>query len=154
MPDITTPPATLLGDEATDLIKRAQTYMDVLGVYKSTDYGHMIQINTGLAVPAADYSRWLDDCREILIEKIIVHLMREVVTEYSGKHGLRNTYNAGCRGLLCRRANREELRALQGQSPAVRFKNPDELLDEASARILPGEIIQNVHFADKVARVG
>lgn len=97
---------------------------------------------------------YLDSLREDLIMANMKHILQEVSQPgFGNQHGSRAAYNRGCRGLLCRRANREDLRALQKQKPSERYVIPDELLAIAESRILPEVIVGHVRFADRVAKV-
>lgn len=142
-----------LGDEAAAIIREAQEYLTTGSlVWSEAHKCHMLPIDGGLSIPLSTAASFFYRRREEIIAKIIKHLFAEVgQSQYSGGHGSRNTYTRGCRGLLCRRANREELRTHQGQNPAARFTQPDELLDAAESRIMPEEVIGHIRYADKVA---
>jgi hypothetical protein len=143
-----------LADEAARLIKEAQEYMLTGPIYWDAPLKmHVVDI-VGTPVSVADLAALLRGEREEIIRKITEHILAEVKQpEYTSSHGTRSTYSRGCRGLLCRRGNREDLREIQGQQASSRFAVPDELLTEAESRILPGEIIGHVRFSDRVARV-
>jgi hypothetical protein len=147
--------ANPLGDDAANLIKEAQEYLVTGAVYWDSHLKtHLIPVGKGIC-SVADLASVLRGDRELLIEKIVKHILDEVgQVEFGGGHGSRSTYVKGCRGLLCRRAHREELRRAQGQQPSARFQVPDELLDEAEARIPPDSVVGQVRFADRIARVG
>lgn len=142
----------LLGDEAAALIKEAQEYLTCsTPFWIEAQKQHCVLVDDGTMLPMTHAAAYFARCREEIISKIIKHLFAEVAqSQYSGGHGSRNTYNKGCRGLLCRRANREELRTLQGQNASARFAVPDELLDEAESRIRPEEVVGHIRYADKV----
>lgn len=144
--------ANQLADDAAALIKRAQEYTTVGPIrWDSIMRMHLVTVGTGQC-SVADLAGVLRGDRELIITDIIAHLLRECSqTEYGGGHGSRNTYVKGCRGLLCRRAQREEMREAAGQQPSKRFAVPDELLDEAQARIKPEEVIGHIRFSDRVA---
>lgn len=146
--------ANSLGDDAARLIKECQEYLSIGPIVWDSDKKlHMVPLMTpAIKVRLVELPGFLQARRDDIIADIIQHLFQEVgQARYGGGHGSRNTYNRGCRGLLCRRANREELRELQGQNPSARFAVPDELLDEAESRILPEEIVGHIRYADKVA---
>lgn len=142
-----------LGDDAAALIRDAQEYLTLGAIRWSTQQAqHVMSLDGGIELPMTHLAAFYAKRREEIIVKIIQHLFAEVgQPQYGGGHGSRNTYNRGCRGLLCRRANREELRANQGQNASARFAIPDELLDEAESRILPEEIVGHIRYADKIA---
>ncbi len=140
-----------LGDDAAQLIKQAQEYLEHGQTYWDPVLKLLMVDVAGTPCGLADLPAVLNGTREMLISKIIDHLMEEVrQSQYNGGHGSRTTYTRGCRGLLCRRANREELRTKLGQSQAARFVVPDELLDEAESRILPEEVVGHIRYSDKV----
>jgi hypothetical protein len=142
-----------MSDDASALIKEAQEYQQIGAIYwDSNTRVHMVPLNTpAIKVRLVELPGFLQARREDIIASIIDHLMREVAQpDVSGKHGARSGYDAGCRGLLCRRANREGFRPVHGSKPSVRYAVPDELLDEAESRILPEEVISQVRWADRV----
>lgn len=143
-----------LADDAASLVKEAQEYLEVGPIHWSdAQHQHMLILSPGgLEIPVSEAGKWFAERREEIIEKIIKHLFVEVSQAgYSGGHGSSNAYKRGCRGLLCRRANREDLRAFQGQKASRRFAVPDELLDEAESRILPEEVVGHIRYSDRVA---
>lgn len=143
----------LLGDDAAALIKEAQEYLQTGPIHWSdTQKGHMLVLSPGgLEIPVSEAGKWFADRREEIIIKIIKHLFVEVgQPQYRGGHGSRSAYVKGCRGLLCRRAQREALREREGQSASARFAVPDELLDEAESRIKPEEVVGHIRYSDRV----
>lgn len=147
--------ANPLGDDAAELIKESMTYMEVGSMFWDAKQNcHMITVDGGLAIPLATAGAFFYKCREVLIERMVSLIMREVgQPQYSGNHGSRTGYVNGCRGLLCRRAHRIGVRNQQGMKANAKYEIADALLSEAESRILPDEVVGTVVFADRVARV-
>lgn len=62
-----------------------------------------------------------------------------IITELSNSrlanrtHGLRTTYDSGCRGPLCRKANRDRMRVVKKGIPQKRFHGTEEMLEKLIA---------------------
>lgn len=148
--------ADSLADDASNLIKACMEYREIGPVTWDATLGkHTVLIpSIKVTVWLSSLDEYLLRTREDLIMANMKHILQEVSQPGFGNlHGSRAAYNRGCRGLLCRRANREDLRALQKQKPSERYAIPDELLAIAESRILPEVIVGHVRFADRVARV-
>jgi len=143
-----------LADEATALVKAAASYLDAGPIsWDRATQEHLVLLpSIPLTIRLCALRGYLDSLREDLIVATIDHLMREVSQEgYSGRHGTTGGYTAGCRGLLCRRANREGVRKFAGTQPSAKYAIADALLDEAESRILPETIVDQVKFSDRRA---
>lgn len=140
-----------LADNAAELIREAQEYQTLGAVSWSNSQRVHVYTVDGVEVSLGRMAAELYRRREEIIAKIIQHLFAEVgQSQFSGGHGSRSAYVKGCRGLLCRRAQREALREREGQSASARFAVPDELLDEAESRILPEEVVGHIRYSDRV----
>jgi hypothetical protein len=76
------------------------------------------------------------DWPELAIKGVTIREEIEDPRFLSKRHGTRVAYNAGCRGALCRKANRDNMRKyLKGSSPSdrptrvSRFDKYNEVLD-------------------------
>lgn len=147
-------PALTLGEDADRLTKLCTTYTEGEYRWVPEDGTHVYRFgDTDKDVDAAFMFDYLNSLREALIRNVCDHLMREVEQPEYEYHGHRNTYVAGCRGLACRRAQRESLRAYNGgQSPQARFAIVDAILDEADSRMVPDEVLQSITYRDRMPR--
>jgi hypothetical protein len=75
----------------------------------------------------------LTELRSKVVQEIVDHLIREVAQQEYSSHGSRSSYAMGCRGLLCRRAHREGMRASQKVTRLPKYAVADAMLEEAEA---------------------
>lgn len=66
-------------------------------------------------------------------------LADEIIAELSDPkfitrtHGSRGTHNDGCKGPMCRKANRDRMRVVKNGAPQKRFKGTEEILEKLIA---------------------
>jgi hypothetical protein len=147
-------PELTLGEDADRLTKLCTTYTEGEYRWDPATSTHVYRFgDTAEECDAAFMHNYLNSLREALIREVCKHLMREVEQPEYGSHGNKTSYVTGCRGLACRRANREALRKYHGgQSPQARFITVDAILDEADSRMVPDEILHSITYRDRMPR--
>lgn len=147
-------PELTLVEDADRLTKLCTSYTEGEYQWDPATRTHVFKFkDTAEECDATFMHAYLNQLREVLIQNVCKHLLREVEQPEYETHGHKNTYVAGCRGLACRRAQREALRAYNGgQSPQARFVIVDAILDEADSRMAPDEILQSITYRDRMPR--
>lgn len=138
-----------LGEDATELIRLCGQYLEFEVTWDAEMMLHLAHFKGLLetevdeeCIALSDVDEWIKQRHNLVIEQIQAHIIREVGQDQYPIHGTKGSYNLGCRGLLCRRANRQSIRTQSKSAAQNRFALADAMLDEAD-QMAQNEVIRS-----------